>query len=104
SKIGFSPITVRPIPMFSVGFFSIEPNIQQYLRQRYPNSVEEIDSNKHICRVLLSTIWERDYKTLSFSKFKYLLYTKDSENLDFILKYPMRPALCVTVTYCGDYS
>lgn len=104
SKIGFSPITVRPIPMFSVGFFSIEPNIQQYLRQRYPNSVEEIDSNKHICRVLLSTIWEKDYKTLSFPKFKYLLYTKDSENLDFILKYPMRPALCVTVTYCGDYS
>lgn len=104
SKIGFSPITVRPIPMFSVGFFSIEPNIQQRLQRRYRNSVEEIDSNKHICRVLLSTIWEKDYKTLSFPKFKYLLYTKDRENLDFVTKYPMSPALCVTVTYSDDYS
>ena len=104
SKIGFSPITVRPIPMFSVGFFAIEPNIQQRLQRRYCHSVEEIDSNKHICRVLLSTIWEKDYKTLSFPKFKYLLYTKDHENLDFVTKYPMSPALCVTVTYSDDYS
>lgn len=104
SKIGFSPITVRPIPMFSVGFFAIESNIQQRLQRRYRNSVEEIDSNKHICRVILSTVWERDYKTLSFPKFKYLLYTKDHENLDFVAKYPMRPALCVTVKYSDDYS
>lgn len=104
SKIGFSPITVRPIPMFSIGFFAIEPNIQRRLEQRYHNSVEEIDSDKHICRVLLSTIWEKDYKTLSFPKFKYLLYTKDQENLDFVTKYPMSPALCVTVTYSDDYS
>lgn len=104
AKIGFSPITVRPIPMFSVGFFAIEPNIQQRLQQRYHNSVEEIDNSKHICRVLLSTIWERDYKALSFPKFKYLLYTKDHENLDFVTQYPMSPALCVTVTYSDDYS
>ncbi len=104
TKIGFSPITVRPIPMFSVGFFAIEPNIQQRLQRRYRNAVEEIDSNKHICRVLLSAIWEKDYKTLSFPKFKYLLYTKDQENLDFVTKYPMSSALCVTVTYCDDYS
>lgn len=104
SKIGFSPITVRPIPMFSVGFFAIAPTIQRRLQQHYRNSVEEIDSDKHICRVLLSTIWEKDYKTLSFPKFKYLLYTKDQENLDLVTKYPMSPALCVTVTYSDDYS
>lgn len=104
SKFGFSPITVRPIPMFSVGFFAIEPTIQRRLQRHYHDSVKEIDSNKHICRVLLSTIWDKDYKTLSFPKFKYLLYTKDQESLDFVTKYPMSPALCVMVTFSDDYS
>lgn len=104
SKFGFSPITVRPIPMFSVGFFAIEPTIQRRLQRHYHDSVKEIDSNKHICCVLLSTIWDKDYKTLSFPKFKYLLYTKDQESLDFVTKYPMSPALCVMVTFSDDYS
>lgn len=103
-KFGFSPITVRPIPMFSVGFFAIEPTIQHRLQRHYHDSVKEIDSNKHICRVLLSTIWDKDYKTLSFPKFKYLLYTKDQESLDFVTKYPMSPALYVMVTFSDDYS
>ncbi|MCH5200718.1 MAG: ATP-dependent DNA helicase RecQ [Oscillospiraceae bacterium] len=104
ANIGFSPITVRPIPMFSIGFFEIEPSVQQRILQRYPHSIEEIESNKHICRVILSTIWDKDYKNQSFPKFKYLLYTKDHENLDFVLKYPMTPALCVNVSYSDDYS
>lgn len=104
SKIGFSPITVRPIPMFSVGFFAIEPGVQQRLNRRYPNSVTEIESNKHICRVLLSTIWDKDYKSQSFPKFKYLIYSKDSEELDFVAKYPMTPALSVTISYGDDYT
>lgn len=104
SKVGFSPITVRPIPMFSVGFFAIDTKIQNRLLRRYPGSVEEIESSKHICRVILSRIWEKDYKSQSFPKFKYLLYSKDSENLDFVTTYPMTPALCVTVSYGNDYS
>ena len=104
SKVGFSPITVRPIPMFSVGFFAIDAKIQNRLLRRYPGSVEEIESSKHICRVILSKIWEKDYRSQSFPKFKYLLYSKDSENLDFVTKYPMNPALCVTVSYGKDYS
>lgn len=103
SKIGFSPITVRPIPMFSVGFFQIAPNIQERLLHKYPGSVEEIEHEKHICKVFLSAIWSKDYKTLSFPKFKFMLYSKDHENLDFVGKYPMNPALCVTVTFNNDY-
>ena len=104
SKVGFSPITVRPIPMFSVGFFAIDPDVQRRLKQYYRNSINEIDSDKHICRVMLSEIWQKDYKTLSFPKFKYLLYTNARESLDFAAKYPMSPALCVMVTYSDDYS
>ncbi len=104
SKIGFSPIAVRPIPMFSVGFFEIAAKVQERLSKSYPGAVEEIENDKHICRVLLSTIWSKDYKNQSFPKFKFMLYAKDAENLDFVTKYPMNPALCVTVVFSDDYS
>ncbi len=102
-KIGFSPINVRPIPMFSIGFFEIEPKMQQRLLKTYKDTIEEIDPVKHICRVMLSKIWSKDYKTLSFPKFKYMLYSKD-EKLDFVSKYPIVPALCVNVTFNNDYA
>lgn len=103
-KIGFSPITVRPIPMFSVGFFETGLKVQEKILKRYPGAIEEIESSRHICRVLLSNIWSRDYRNLSFPKFKYMLYAKDAESLDFVTKYPMNPALCVTVVFHSDYS
>lgn len=104
SKIGFSPITVRPIPLFSIGFFEIDPKVQERLLKRYPGTVEEIESSKHICRVLLGTIHDKDYRNNSFPMFKFMLYSKDAENLDFVTKYPMSPALCVTVIFSDDYS
>ena len=104
SKVGFSPINVRPIPMFSIGFFAIDSKTQDKLLKKYPDVLEEIESTKHICRVMLSEIWNKDYKALSFPKFKYLLYSKDAENLDFVEKYPMSPALCVSVDFANDYA
>ncbi len=103
SKVGFSPIQVRPIPMFSIGFFEVAPNVQANLRKRYPDAIEEIEPQKHICRIMLSMIWSKDYKSLSFPKFKYELYTKDQE-LDFVNKYPMNPALCVNVVFDVEYT
>ena len=103
AKVGFSPITVRPIPMFSIGFFEIEPTVQAKLKKKYPDAVEEIENSKHICRVMLSTIWTKDYKSLSFPKFKYMLYSREQE-LDFVTHYPMKPALSVSINLDGDYS
>ena len=104
SKIGFSPVMVRPIPMFSIGFFKIDPQIQDKLCKKYHNDViEEIEPQRHICRVRLSAIWNKDYKTLSFPKFKYLLYSKKGEELDFVNAYPMSAALCVDVIFDNDY-
>ena len=103
SKVGFSPIKVRPIPMFSVGFFEIEPSIQEKILKKYAGALEEIEPQKHICRVMLSMIWNKDYKTLSFPKFKYMLYSKNSE-IDFVAKFPMTAALCVNVSFENDYS
>lgn len=103
SKVGFSPIQVRPIPMFSVGFFEVDLNTQIKLKKRYPNAIEEIEPRRHICRIILSTIWNKDYTKLSFPKFKYELYTKDKE-LEFVSKYPMNPALCVRVFFDDNYK
>lgn len=104
AKIGFSPITVRPIPLFSMGFFAIEPATQKMLAKRYDKDcLEEIDKGKHICRVNLEKIWDKDYKNKSFPQFKYLLYSHDEE-LEFNSKYTLRPALCVKVQFIDDFT
>lgn len=103
NKIGFSPITVRPIPMFSIGFFEIEPAVQEKLLRRYPGAIKEIEGHKHICRVMLSMIWNKDFRSLSFPMFKYMIYTKDNE-LEFNMKYTITPALCVSVKFINDYA
>lgn len=103
NKVGFSPIRVRPIPMFSIGFFEIAPEVQKRLNKRFPGAIEEIEGKKHICRVMLNQIWSKDYKTLSFPKFKYMLYSKE-DDLDFNSKYTILPALCVKIDFEDDYS
>ncbi len=104
SKVGFSPITVRPIPLFSIGYFQITPSTQRQLLLRYPDTLQEIESNKHICRVQLNSIWAKDFRDFSFPMFKYLLYSKDTEKLGFVNSYPMEAALCVTVNYRRDFE
>lgn len=103
AKVGFSPIIIRPIPMFSYGFFEIEKNIQKKLLKKYPDVLEEIEPLKHICRVKLNTIWEKKYTEMSFPRFKFLLYTRDTE-LDLTVKTPMVAALCVTIIFAEDYQ
>ena len=103
SKFGFSPIVVRPIPLFSVGFFEIDPQTQKKLLQIFPNCLEEIEESKHICKIDLDIIWKKDAECAasSFPQFKYLLYTKDKE-LTFAQKYLMNAALCVSIEYSPD--
>lgn len=103
NKQGFSPVTVRPIPLFSVGFFAIEPRIQKELLRKYPNCLEEINSQHNICRVYLDVIWRRNYEKYSFPQFKYMLYVQDRE-LPIVTETPMRSVLCVSIEYATDYS
>lgn len=102
NKLGFSPITVRPIPLFSVGFFEIDPSVQSKLLKKYTECLEEIEPKKHICKVMLEKIWRKDYESLSLPQFKYQLYSRD-ENLDLTKTAPMRSALCVSIDYSTDY-
>lgn len=102
SKIGFSPINVRPIPLFSTGFFKIEPATQTRINRKYSDTVVEIDVKQHICRVKLDNIWRKDYGNNSFPQFKYMIYSKDND-LAFNNSYTLIPALCVSVSYKDDY-
>lgn len=103
NKIGYSPVTVRPIPLFSVGFFEISPSDQKYLLRKYPDCLEEFEKGKHICRVYLEKIWRKDYDHFSLPQFKYLLYTQDDE-LELSSKVQMRAALCVSIEFTDDYT
>jgi len=102
ARIGFSPITVRPIPLFAMGFFEIDPATQRRLREAYGDCVEEINAEKHICRVNLERIWHRTGNSISFPQFKYLLYSRDQE-LEFNHHYTLKPALCVSIEFVDDY-
>lgn len=102
ARIGFSPLTVRPIPLFATGFFVINPLTQKNLRRDYGNCFTEIEGALHICRVNLQTIWEKNFRDKSFPQFKYLLYTKSAE-LTFNRDYRLEPALCVEINFANDF-
>lgn len=102
NKVGFSPITVRPIPLFSIGFFKVDKKNQSKLLRKYPDCLEEINEEMNICRIYLDRIWNKKYKDYSFPKFKYLLYSKNEE-LSFNKQFDVIPTLCVTIEFTSDY-
>lgn len=102
ARLGFSPLTVRPIPLFSVGFFVINPFVQKNLLNDFGSCLKEIEPHLNICRVNLQMIWEKDFRDKSFPQFKYLIYSKN-DDLPFNKKYPLQPALCVEIEFEEDF-
>ena len=95
---GFSPITVRPVPMFATGYFEIQPSAQARLKRAYHQTVKEVDPIMHICRVDLEKIWNTGNSgKMSFPKFKYMLYSGDQE-LEFNRSYDIQPACRIKIT------
>ena len=105
NRYGFSPISVRPIPLFSVGYFEVAPETQAKLLRKYPNCLRELEPQLHICEINLEKIWRNNPEcaSSSFPQFKYLLYSKDPE-FEFVTRYPMNPALCVSIEYAPDHQ
>lgn len=99
----FSPFHVRPIPLFEIGFFQIDPYTQKSIEGKYGTVLQELDKSMHICSVNLKKIWEHSFNSkYSFPKFKYMLYTKDEE-LTFEYKYNMNPALSININLENNY-
>ena len=103
NRFSFSPIAVRQIPLFAWGFFAMEPSTQKSINKKYGDSVEEIDIVKHICRVKLDKIWNKEFRDFSFPQFKYLLYTHDAELMSRF-SYTLTPALTVSINFANDYK
>ena len=102
ARFGFSPLTVRPIPLFSIGFFVISPAVQKNLLNDFGNCFKEIEPRLNICRVNLQMIWEKNFRDKSFPQFKYLVYSKNAD-LPFNKKYPLQSALCVDIEFEEDF-
>ena len=102
ARYGFSPLTVRPIPLFSIGFFVISPSMQKNLLNDFGNCLKEIEPRLNICRVNLQMIWEKNFRDKSFPQFKYLVYSKNTD-LPFNRKYPLKSALCVDIEFAEEF-
>ena len=99
----FSPFHFRPSTLFEYGFLAINPVFQTLINKKYNNSVEEVYSKTHICKVNLKKIWEKDYQDkMSFPKFKYLLYT-DNKELKFNTNYKFSTAISIDIIFENKY-
>ncbi|SFG40875.1 ATP-dependent DNA helicase RecQ [Lachnospiraceae bacterium C7] len=103
ARIGFSPINVRPIPMFAMGYFRIDRASRGRLKRIYPGTLKIIDKESDICLVKLEDIWKKKYENMSFPKFKYMLYSHSSE-LNFNKNFKLDPALCVNISFKDDFD
>ncbi len=99
----FSPFVVRPIPLFELGYFQIDPITQKNLKTKYGSILDEVDSLNNICSVNLKKIWEYSfYAEFSFPKFKYMIYTRDPK-FNFEYKDIMKPAIRIEINFQDNY-
>lgn len=96
---GYAPFYIRPIPLFSIGYFCICENIRNKINKKYLNCIKLIDPENEICSVNLEQIWDKSFsKKLTFPQFKYMLYSND-ERLDFAYKSDLISALIINIDF-----
>ena len=96
---GKMPFRMRPIPVFAYGYLALEPSVRNRLNACYPGVAVEKDSQHNVYEVNLKKIWETSYQgSMSYPKFKYLLYTK-SEELDFNRQFSFATAMSVDISF-----
>lgn len=102
-RFSFSPFHVRPIPMFEIGYFKIDPITQKRIKTKYGIILKEIDVKTHICSLNLKKLWEQGFNSkYSFPQFKFLIYTK-SEELKFEYLHNIYSALIVDIDFEKNY-
>lgn len=100
-RLGFSPIHVRPIPLYAYGYFEISPRTQTRLKNQFGDCLSH--SAKNICLVNLKRIWQQAYQEFSFPQFKYRLYDQNKD-LDFNKLYNLRPVLKVSINFKPNFQ
>ena len=103
SKMSYSPINVRPIPLFALGYFMIDKENQKRMNRAYPDCMVVKDETYDICQVNLEKIWNRKFQDCSFPEFKYLLYSGDPKFNDDVLS-KLKAVLWVKLDFKDDYD
>ena len=88
AKCGFPPITVRPWPLYSKGFFQTDALTADAIQSKYGKCVDVVDGAKNIFCVNLKKIWEKKFPDTSFPNFKRMIYVRDGAlpaELQFLL-------------------
>lgn len=103
SKMSYSPINVRPIPLFAMGYFMIDEETQERMNKAYPDCMSVKDETYNICQVNLEKIWNRKFQEYSFPQFKFMLYSHDPKlNADVLTK--LKAVLWVKLDFKDDYD
>ncbi|MBQ3726092.1 MAG: ATP-dependent DNA helicase RecQ [Selenomonadaceae bacterium] len=77
AKCGFPPITVRPWPLYSKGFFQTDVLTAATIQSKYGKCVDVVNGAKNIFCVNLKKIWEKKFPDTSFPNFKRMIYVRD---------------------------
>lgn len=77
----YSPFKMRPIPLFSKGYFKANSFLKKSLSNEFSSEIFELEK-ADIYRINLKKIWENKFSDkYSFPQFKYYLYTKDRDKI-----------------------
>lgn len=89
-KLGYSPFVARPRGVYGKDIILVDKDTLKKLNssilKNYISEEIYFESNgfDRVYSVNLSKIWEDKFSELSFPKFKWIIYTRDSEYLDKI--------------------
>ncbi len=99
-RTGFSPLRVRPCPMFAKGFFKMSASTKKFLVGKFGNCVESTAA-ADIFSVNLKTVWESNFGNVTFPQFKHMIYSADDALPDELKK--LQPTLRVTIDYKKNF-
>lgn len=104
NRFGYSPIYMRPIPIFSRGYFKVDDETLKKLKQEYGMHCFIKDGNQNIVDLNLEYIWESEFEDqYTFPQFKYFLYIQD-DRLDFKYKNKLSQVYIIDLDYQENYK
>ena len=77
AKYGFPPITARPLPLYSKGYFKTDAQAYKIIHGNY-GGITPFDLSRNIYCVNLKHIWENNFRDETFPQFKRRIYLCDA--------------------------
>lgn len=104
NRFGYSPIYMRPIPIFSRGYFKVDDETLKKMKREYGMHCSIKDKNQNIIDLNLEYIWENEFENqYTFPQFKYFLYIQDNR-LNFKYKNKLSQVYIIDLDYQENYK